>query len=111
VTKTNAAITTLAAVLNGPTIPGLVAVASGVPITTMAKRQGDALYVFAVAMRRETSTPWFAIRGLGDGQAIVIDEGRTVGIKAGIFEDSFLGYGVHLYKIVPAPGQADDVFK
>jgi hypothetical protein len=104
VTKTNAAITTLAAVLNGPTIPGLVAVASSVPIATMAKRQGDALYVFAVAMQRETSTPWFAIRGLHDGKAVVIDEDRTVDIKGGILEDSFAGYGVHLYKILPAQG-------
>jgi hypothetical protein len=104
VTKTNAAITTLAAVLNGPTIPGLVAVASSVPIATMAKRQGDALYVFAVAMQREKSTPWFAIRGLRDGKATVIDEDRTVDIKGGILEDSFAGYGVHLYKILPAQG-------
>ncbi len=104
VAKTNASITALAAVLNGPTIPSLVAVASEVPIATMAKRQGDALYVFAVAMRGDPSTPWFALRGLRDGRAIVIDEDRAVDVKGGILEDSFAGYGVHLYKIVPAPG-------
>jgi hypothetical protein len=53
-------------------------------------------------MRRETSTPWFAIRGLRDGKATVLDEDRTLDIKDGILEDSFAGYGVHLYKIAPA---------
>jgi hypothetical protein len=89
----------------------LVAVSSTVPIATLAKRQGDALYVFAVAMRREPSTPWFAIRGLRDGQAIVIDEDRIVAIKEGILEDSFQGYGVHLYKIEATQGPADGVAK
>jgi hypothetical protein len=99
VAKTNDTIKALAPVLNRPTIAGMVAVSSVVPIATMAKRQGDVLYLFAVAMRREKSTPWFAIRGLRDGQATVIDEDRTVTIRDGILEDSFAGYGVHLYKI------------
>jgi hypothetical protein len=77
----------------------MVAVSSVVPIATMTKRQGDDVYLFAVAMRRDPSTPWFAIRGLHGGQAIVIDEDRTVDIRDGILEDSFAGYGVHLYKI------------
>jgi hypothetical protein len=97
--KTNETIRTLAPVLNSPTLAGLVAVSSTVPIATMAKRQGDALYLFAVAMQREASTPWFAIRGLRDGRATVIDEDRTIAIKDGILEDSFAGYGVHLYRI------------
>jgi hypothetical protein len=97
--KTNETIRILAPVLNSPTLAGLVAVSSTVPIAAMAKRQGGALYLFAVAMRREASTPWFAIRGLRDGRATVIDEDRTVAIKDGILEDSFAGYGVHLYRI------------
>ena len=40
------------------------------------------------------------IRGLRDGVATVIDEDRTVAISDGILEDSFPGYGVHLYRIV-----------
>lgn len=104
VAKTNETIRVLAPVLNSPTVPGMVAVSSTVPIATMTKRQGDALYLFAVAMRRDPSTPWFAIRGLHDGQATVIDEDRVVAIKDGILEDPFAGYGVHLYKIAPAPG-------
>jgi hypothetical protein len=98
--KTNETIRALAPVLNSPTVSGQVAVSSTVPIATLAKRQGEALYLFAVAMRREAAMPWFAIRGLRDGVATVIDEDRTVAISDGILEDSFPGYGVHLYRIV-----------
>jgi hypothetical protein len=98
--KTNEIVRALAPVLNSPTIAGQVAVSSTVPIATLTKRQGETLYLFAVAMQREASTPWFAIRGLRDGQATVIDEDRTVAIKDGILEDSFPGYGVHLCRIV-----------
>jgi hypothetical protein len=98
--RTNETIRALAPVLNSPTVSGQVAVSSTVPIATLAKRQGEALYLFAVAMRREAAMPWFAIRGLRDGVATVIDEDRTVAISDGILEDSFPGYGVHLYRIV-----------
>ncbi|HEV2302431.1 MAG TPA: hypothetical protein VGR91_12760 [Stellaceae bacterium] len=92
-------ITALAPVLNSPSIEGKVAVSSSSPIAVMAKAGGDALYLFAAAMRDRPVKPRFTIRGAGDGEAVVIGEGRKVKLGAGSFTDSFAGFGVHLYRI------------
>lgn len=99
VAKTNQLIMSLAPVLNSPNVPGNVVVTSSVPIATMVKRHENTLYIFAVAMRNDASTPRFAIGGIGETQAVVIGEGRSVTVTQGTLEDPFEGYGVHLYKI------------
>ena len=64
----NAEITSLAPVLNTPSIGNGATVASqnsAVPVDIMVKRQGGALYVFAVAMRPGATHATFTLRGDG----------------------------------------------
>ena len=99
----NAEITSLARVLNTPSIGNAVTVASqnaAVPVDLMVKRQGGALYVFAVAMRPGTTHANFTLRGVGSGTAMVIGESRTVPVTGGTFGDEFAAdYAVHLYRV------------
>ena len=104
VVSINQTIKSLAAVLNSPDLTD--AVASPVPIATMAKKYGNALYVFAVAMQNRPSTPQLVIPGVREAEAAVINEGRAITIRSGILEDSFDGYAVHLYEIQLPDGTA-----
>lgn len=98
-------IVALAPVLNSPSLVGKVAVASASPIAVMAKAHAGALYLFAVAMRDRPTEPTFAIRGVGEAEAVVIGEGRRVKLENGAFRDRFAGYGVHLYRIALRRGR------
>lgn len=99
----NAEITSLAPVLNTPSIANAATVASSsstVPIDLMVKRQGGALHVFAVAMRPGATHATFTLRDGRSGTATVIGESRTVPVVAGSFADDFAAdYAVHLYRI------------
>jgi len=97
--KTNSLINSLAIVLNSPDVKETIAVASTSPIATMMKKHENRLYVFAVAMKNAASKPQFTIEGLGDVQAHVIGEDRSIVIRQGLFGDDFEGYGVHIYEI------------
>jgi hypothetical protein len=94
----------LAPVLNTPPIGNAATVASSdatVPIDILVKRQGGALYVFAAAMR-DSAQPvmgTFTLRTVTNGMAEVLGENRSVPVNGGKLQDSFDGYGVHLYKI------------
>lgn len=102
VSKINARIHQLAAVLNSPDINGLVSVESdntGVPVDLMVKHFQDTLYVFAVSMRDGTTTAAFTVNGIRDGEVTVIGEDRKLTVSEGIFEDLYEDYGVHLYKM------------
>ncbi|NIA21087.1 MAG: hypothetical protein GWP05_03740 [Anaerolineaceae bacterium] len=104
VTEINNQITSLAPVLNGPTVPGGAAVQSsdpGVPVDIMVKQYGGATYLFAVGMRDGSTTATFQVAGLaGSAQAEVLGESRTISFSGGSFQDSFSPYAVHLYRIV-----------
>ena len=106
VTATNNEIHSLAPVLNSPTLAGVVTVASSdpaVPVDLMSKSVGDDLYVFAVGMRDGTTTATFQLTGLpASGTVEVINEGRTIPITSGEFQDTFTPYAVHLYR-TPLP--------
>jgi hypothetical protein len=65
----------------------------------MVKEYEGSLYVFAVAMRAEGTGALFTVSQIRDGHAEVLDEQRKVQISEGSFNDSFAGYGVHLYRI------------
>src|SRR5262249_9548300 len=95
----NRSLVQLAPVLNSKNLNGRVTTDSPVPIATMLKRQGDDLYLFAVSMRNEASTPRIFVEGTGDAEALVLGENRSVRIQNGRFVDTFPGYGVHHYKI------------
>jgi hypothetical protein len=99
VTKNDQLITKLAPVLNSPTLPDAVTVEAKTPVDTMAKSDAGSLYLFTVAMKNEPTTARFTLKNVQDATAEVLEENRTVAIKGGVLEDSFPGYGVHLYKI------------
>jgi hypothetical protein len=109
VTKVNAQVRDLAAVINaGQTVPvgsakGEATVQSSspeAPIDVLIKRYGGATYVLAVAMRDQPATATFALPGLGEkATAEVLGESRTVPVKAGTFQDKFEPYDAHIYRI------------
>jgi hypothetical protein len=101
VTAINSQITSVAPALNSATIAnGVQASFSvfGTPLDTMVKKYNGNTYVFAVVMRDTPGTATFS--GLGNSGTIsVIGENRQVAMINGQFQDSFTGYGVHLYQL------------
>ncbi len=99
----NAEITSLAPVLNTPSIGNAATVVSqntAVPVDIMVKRQGGALHVFAVAMRPGATRATFTLPGVGSGTATVLGESRTIPVVGGAFADDFAAdYAVHLYRV------------
>jgi len=105
VTNINAQITSLASVLNSPTIANDVSVSSSVssvPISMMEKQLGGTTYVFAVAMRNSSTTGTFTTPEVSSGSVTVIGESRQTPITNGQFVDSYAGYAVHLYQFPSA---------
>jgi hypothetical protein len=100
VAQTNALIKSLAMPLNTPNLTGKIAVQSTTPIATIVKQHENVTYIFAVAMNNSASKPQFAIKGLHATKAVVMGEDRSVTITHGMFEDSFDGYSVHIYKLL-----------
>ncbi|MCI0459364.1 MAG: hypothetical protein L0Z62_20635 [Gemmataceae bacterium] len=71
-----------------------------VPVEALVKRHGGAVYVLAVGMRDGTATATFTLSGLpGQAKAEVLDEGRTLDVRDGVFRDTFRPWDVHLYRI------------
>jgi hypothetical protein len=103
VTRINRRIGQLAPVLNGPTMPGGVTIASDrpeVPIAAMMKRHEGRMYVFTVAMRNEATSARFQVEGLAGARTVtVLDEDRTLESNDGAFTDRFAPWDVHLYEI------------
>ena len=103
VTQLNQQIHRLAPVLNGPTATEQVTVESSnaeVPLATLVKRDGDLLYLFAVAMRDGQTRATFHLAGAPSAADVeVLDENRTVQAAGGVFSDTFQAWDVHLYKI------------
>ncbi|MBM4043008.1 MAG: hypothetical protein FJ290_31345 [Planctomycetes bacterium] len=97
----NAEVHKLAAVLNSPTIPDAAAVkpSMGSRVDVLVKRHEGATYVFAVNMYRKPEKATITLKGIGDAQAEVLFEGRTIPVKGGAFTDDFAPYAVHRYKI------------
>jgi hypothetical protein len=93
VTETNLQIQRLAPVLNSPAAADGVTVKSSVaevPVEATMRRHGGAVYVFAVGMRARQATATFKVSGLTEkAQAEVLDEGRTLEVRAGEFTDTF----------------------
>jgi hypothetical protein len=101
VTEINRQIRELAPVLNSSDVSGLVKVDSSnaqVPIDTMIKRQGNDVYIFAVAMRNEGSEGSFSVPGMS-GEIQVIGEHRPIKADGGTFKDHFKGYEAHIYRV------------
>jgi hypothetical protein len=111
VTAINRQITRLAPVLNGPPLADRVQVTStntAVPLAIMVKGQPGRLYVFAVGMQEGATQATFNLAEPGrNGTVEVIDESRTIDLKASRFEDRFQPWEVHLYqlKLDPTPAR------
>ena len=99
VAKINELITALSPVLKSPNVLGKLTVSAAVPIAVMVKSYEGFLYVFAVSMQNGDCRAKFSMQTLTDSQADVINESRSIKIVNGVFEDSFAGYDVHIYKI------------
>jgi hypothetical protein len=99
VNKTNRQIRELAPVLNSRTIENAAEVSSGSIIKFMVKNYNYSLYLFAVEMVNKSSIAEFYVYGVNNGKAEVLGENREITIVSGKFQDNFLGYEVHLYKI------------
>jgi hypothetical protein len=103
VSQINHQIAELAPVLNSPTVVDGAKVESSnakIPMATMVKKQGRAIYLFAAAMRDGQTQTRFSVQGLSGSKAVeVLGEKRTLESKDGVFEDDFQSWGVHLYRI------------
>lgn len=95
----NEQIISLAPVLNSPTVANAVQVTSAVPLGTMVKHYNGSIYLFAVVLRPTAVTPIFTLNGVTNGSVEVLGENRQLSISNGSFQDSFAGYGVHLYRV------------
>jgi hypothetical protein len=95
----NLQVKSLATILNSPTVANGASVTAGFRVDKMVKRSGADTYVFAVTPSSTGGNASFTVPGMTSGTVTVIDEGRTLTLSGGSFSDSFVGYGVHLYKI------------
>jgi hypothetical protein len=99
VAKENKLIKSMAPILNIPNLNGVVTVQSTVPIDILVKRYDNKIYIFAVSMANKVSQPRFTLDELDATKALVVDEDRTLTITRSTFQDSFDGYGVHIYEV------------
>ena len=100
--QTNRQIRDLAPVLNSPTLTNVASVTSAdpkVPVDFLVKRDQQATYVFAVAMRDQATTATIKLRDGRATSAEVLGEGRTLKVVNGAFTDEFDPYTVHLYTL------------
>jgi hypothetical protein len=97
VTRTNRRIRQLAPVLNAPFVDGLTTVAG--EVDSMAKYQGGRFYLFAGARTAGGDRATFSLPCVGDATATVLDENRSIPVRAGRFTDAFAdGNAVHIYR-------------
>jgi len=94
-------VTSLAPVLNSPTVQEAAQVEAASPVAAMVKAYGGSTYLFAVAMRNQATPATFTVAGLEESEVEVLGEGRVLQLDGGQFQDDFSGYAVHLYKIDP----------
>lgn len=103
VTSINAEIKSLAPVLNSSTVSNGVSITSTVPVDAMAKQYGGNVYVFAAAMKNNSTNATITVPSIASGTVEVINENRSLTISSNKFQDNFAGYGIHLYKISASP--------
>lgn len=105
VTKINAQVQSLAAVIHSPESNWKVTVSGqpGLKVATMAREHLGTNYIFAVAMENRPSKVVLKTSELSRvGSVEVIDESRSVTVTSGEFGDEFKPYEVHLYRFQAA---------
>lgn len=106
VAQLNREITELSPALRGASITNLQVARSkpeDAPIDFLAKRDSQASYIFAVAMRHQAATATFTGSAIMAGEVEVLGENRQIKAENGRFTDSFDPYQVHLYRLPPNP--------
>lgn len=99
VAAVNAQISSLAPVINSPTIPSGASVQSSGRVDVMTKSYGGATYVFAVGMSSSNTTTQISLPSQSAGTVTVLGENRALPLANGTFSDRFAGYDVHIYRI------------
>ena len=102
VTKLNRQIAKLAPILNTPPADDAVMVVSknpNVPVALTVRQRDGATWIFAVAMRGQTTTAEFTIKNNPRIHSIeVLDESRNIPAEEAVFKDRFEPWDVHLYR-------------
>jgi hypothetical protein len=105
-TDVNRQVTELAPVLNSPDVRlKITCKPEGSATAALAKKRGDAIYIFAVEMEGRQSWPTFRLENQHERYDVeVIDEGRRIqGVTGSFAEDRGLNaYQVRIYKCKPA---------
>lgn len=103
VTRLNREISTLAPVLNSPSLDKGHLTQSdnpAMPIAVMMKAHEGAVYLFAAGMRADTAIATFSLEAFPNtAEVTVIGENRKIILSAGNFQDQFMPWDVHLYRI------------
>lgn len=103
VTQLNQQISSLAPVLNSPSITNALMIRStntAAPIAVLVKQAGGFKYVFAVAMRPLETNVEFTLKNLSTSDTVeVIGENRSLPMSEGKFSDQFGPWAVHLYRV------------
>ena len=78
--------------LNSANVSNVVQVSSsnpGVPVDFMVKQSGGATYIFAAAMRSNSTTATFSLTGIPGGKATVVGEARQIAVSNGNSRTAF----------------------
>ena len=105
VKRVNAELAQLAAVVNAGACDYPVAKAEAAEgrVDLAVRYHKGHLYLLAANMRQTPERCTFTLPGLDDGLAVeVVNEGRSLVLKGGKFEDAFAGFDVNLYRIAVA---------
>ena len=101
VTNVNRQIHELAPVLNAPSIDGAVSVEQDDPngvVEMLVKAHEDDLYVFMVNLSPAPTSASVRLHDADEYSSVeVLGEDRQMVLEEGTFDDTFAGYGVHLY--------------
>ena len=105
VTALNCQITELAPILKSPSLPPAAAKCDNpaVPVATMMKDVGGAIYLFAAAMREGTTEAKFTLPTNSGTEVEVLGESRTIKTADNAFTDRFGLWDVHLYRVKAKP--------
>ena len=98
VKRVNAEVTSLAPVINSPTVPDAVTVTGDV--ACLVKRHDGALYLFAVSRKPSPQRAGFTLNGIkGEATVSRVDAASKTKTHAARFEEEFEAYGVRVYKV------------
>lgn len=100
-TRQNATITTLSAVLQGPINPTGIGATVPAPLEVAWRNAPSGKYFFVLNLSSTTkSSQQITLTGIGSATtATVYGENRSVSIVAGKITDNFAPYAVHIYQV------------